>query len=382
MAAPGPSDPLRRVGAETILPQARMAAQACGVTRLADLTRLDRLGLPVWQATRPFSRALSVHQGKGSTDADAMVGALLEAVESHYAECFDAEGPVCRFDELPRKARPPDLGDFAADRDQPLPLDVQHRWSEAIDLGSGGQIYLPFDLVSLDFTRNVPSRFDRASNGVAAGSCHEEAIAVALQEIIERDAVVEWRARGLFACTADTLRPESVPFEWLHDWRDRIDALGASISFYHVPSIIGTPVFVCEINDYDKDGDLYRATHGTGCHPLPEQALFKALAEAAQSRTTFIAGAREDMLPSDYRHRSPGAVVGFGLPLPPAMRGRTWDEVTPGPTGSEAIVAALAHRGYPQAAILPLGEAEGLHVIKAFVCGLGAFDRRRRPPLH
>src|SRR5215207_7185666 len=99
MIALGPWDPTRSADSQAVLRRARAAAADAGVTRLADVTRLDRLGLPVWQAIRPMSRALSVHQGKGATDTDAQIGALLEAVESDSAERFDSEGPICRFDD-------------------------------------------------------------------------------------------------------------------------------------------------------------------------------------------------------------------------------------------------------------------------------------------
>ena len=62
--------------------RAARCGAACGVSRVADLTFLDVLNLPVCQAVRPWSRALSVHQGKGLTRRDACLGALMEAVES------------------------------------------------------------------------------------------------------------------------------------------------------------------------------------------------------------------------------------------------------------------------------------------------------------
>ena len=34
---------------------------------------------------------------------------------------------------------------------------------------------------------------------------------------------------------------------------------------------------------------------GAGCHPSRDIALLRALTEAAQARTTFIAGSRDDM---------------------------------------------------------------------------------------
>jgi YcaO-like protein with predicted kinase domain len=39
--------------------------QEIGITRVGDITGLDRIGIPVWIAVRPNSRTLSVSQGKG-----------------------------------------------------------------------------------------------------------------------------------------------------------------------------------------------------------------------------------------------------------------------------------------------------------------------------
>lgn len=376
----GPADPGRSFASAQLLPAGRAAAAAAGVTRLAEITHLDRFGLAVWQAVRPMSRALSVHQGKGACDADAQLGALLEAVESHHAETFDREGPVCRFDALPASTRARDLADYARDRNAPPP-DAAIRWVEGIDPIAGTPFHLPFDLVSLDLTRAVPSRFERASNGIATGATRDEAIAVALHELIERDAIGAWRVRGLLACTLDGLKLDSVPFAWLRHWRAQADEAGASIRCYRVPSISETPVFACEINDHGKDGAPYRATHGSGCHPRPEIALFKAVAEAIQSRGTFIAGSREDFLPSDYALAATGtANVAFGLPLPPGSVGVAWDDIAPGPEGVKGLATALAREGYDRIACVELGTPPDLHIVRAFVPGLGTLRRSRRAP--
>lgn len=380
MPSLGPSDPTRATRAEQLLPIARAAADDAGVTRLADVTRLDRLGLPVWQAIRPMSRALSVHQGKGASDADAQIGALLEAVESHAAESFDAEGPVCRFGDLPVGARAQCLSDFARDRAQPPPDDEPHRWAVAEHLLSGDPIYLPFDLVSLDLARAVPSPFDRSSNGVAAGASRRDTVSAALHEFIERDAVTEWQADGIPATMASVLDLDSVPFGWLGRWRERIEQAGASLQIYRVPTLTGSPLFACEINDLDKDSRVYRAVQGRGCHPVPEIALFKALAEALQARLTLIAGSRDDQLPSAYSRRPCGLLMAFGLPLPPGAARVSWDDVAPGPSEPEQVAEALARKGYPQMAVLELARPHGLTVARVFVCGLGSMRRRRRSP--
>src|ERR1700756_2828484 len=66
----------------------RVFAEACslGVTRLGDITGMDRLGMPTYCAIVPKSRdIISVYTGKGLERIDAKVGALMEAIERQTA---------------------------------------------------------------------------------------------------------------------------------------------------------------------------------------------------------------------------------------------------------------------------------------------------------
>ena len=45
---------------------------------------------------------------------------------------------------------------------------------------------------------------------------------------------------------------------------------------------------------------LRRSEFGSGCHPSRAIALSRALTEAVQARTTYIAGSRDDFLPALY----------------------------------------------------------------------------------
>src|SRR4029079_741138 len=60
-------------------------ARALGITRIADITGLDYLGLPVFLPIRPNARALSVSQGKGLDAASARASAFMEAAELEIA---------------------------------------------------------------------------------------------------------------------------------------------------------------------------------------------------------------------------------------------------------------------------------------------------------
>ena len=52
-----------------------------GITRVANITGLDRIGIPVWISVRPHGRSLSVAQGKGLTPELAQASAVMESIE-------------------------------------------------------------------------------------------------------------------------------------------------------------------------------------------------------------------------------------------------------------------------------------------------------------
>ncbi len=72
-----------------------------GVTRVADVTGLDRVGIPNFTTVRPRERGegISYYNGKGSTRLAAKAGAMMEAIERYSGElcdlpvhCFDRQG--------------------------------------------------------------------------------------------------------------------------------------------------------------------------------------------------------------------------------------------------------------------------------------------------
>jgi ribosomal protein S12 methylthiotransferase accessory factor len=80
-----------------------------GITRIAVLTGLDVLGIPVAAAVRPNSRSIAVHQGKGVTLSAAKASALMEAVETHHAETMALPLRLASFAELAPDAADPML---------------------------------------------------------------------------------------------------------------------------------------------------------------------------------------------------------------------------------------------------------------------------------
>lgn len=354
---------------------AQAAARLCGVTRLADVTGLDRLGFPVWQAVRPAGRSLSVHQGKGASPRAARIGALCEAIEAYCAENVPADGPVCTFPEIPESRRAPEIGDFCRSRNEVPDASETIRWCSAGDLLTGRDVYLPHQLVSLDYTSGVPSLFDRSSSGLGAGATEADALQTSLLELIERDAVGEWQRSPREARAATSIRLDSIPFDWFRSWRERLDSFNCELKAYRIASVIDTPVFMCVIGGVEEFGSGYRRFYGTAAHGDPERALFKALAEAIQSRLTLIAGVRDDILPSYYARARARPEHAAGSPV----GARAWDEAEAEPCSPQAIAERLAARGYARIAVKRLAERlDGVAVTKAFVPGLGTVKRARR----
>jgi ribosomal protein S12 methylthiotransferase accessory factor len=348
------------------------------VTRLAQLTGLDRIGFPVWQAVRPEGRAQSVHQGKGPTDLDAKIGALGEALESHCAERVVADGPRAAWHDLPPDERCPEPSDcYAGDLPRPDPGVID--WCKAADLRSGRAIYLPHLFVSLDFTLPTDSAIERCSAGLAIGTCEREAVETALLEVIERDAVGEWRRMPAAAKARQRVDRKSIPFSWFSAWAARIRAAGAQLRVFACRAIEGSHVSIVYLSGMEAFGGSQRLFMGSAAHGNPEVALFKALAEAVQSRLTFIAAARDDVLPSHYAKTPPGTLLGGAGLGEPRL---DFQKLEPLSTAPRDIAERLTALGYGTAAVKRLDQKGSvIPVVKAFVPGLGSLCRERRPSL-
>ncbi|MBQ0891085.1 YcaO-like family protein [Streptomyces sp. RM72] len=281
----------------------------CGVTRVAEVTWLDDIGIPVFQAIRPNARTLSVSQGKGITRELARVSAAMEAVE-----LWHSEHPVLPTVTHTVEEVRADLG-YRVDA---LPLAPRHHlgpdcrldWYPAARVLGGRPSLLPASLLRLDARvagRWAAPSFRATSNGLAGGNTVEEALLHAMYEVIERDASARAGRYG----TAREVDPSSVEDPSARDLLARFAAAGVRVRVRFLPSPFGVPSFDAVI----KSATFPVGCGGAGTHLDPGVALCRALTEAAQSRATAIAGARDDIGPEPYRDtpRAPADVT----PAPP-----------------------------------------------------------------
>ncbi|XXZ33194.1 YcaO-like family protein [Sorangium sp. So ce321] len=90
----------RQVEPEETLRRVRRLMPVMGITRIANVTGLDNIGIPVVMVCRPNSRSLSVSQGKGLDLQTAQASGLMESVESYHAERIDLPLKMASYEEL------------------------------------------------------------------------------------------------------------------------------------------------------------------------------------------------------------------------------------------------------------------------------------------
>lgn len=354
-------------------------AREHGVTRLGDLTGLDRIGVPVWQTVRPESRALSVHQGKALTRSGARRGALMEAIESAHAEGWSRVDRIAAWAELPPDARSFRSDDFAIAREKVV-ADARLAWCEAEPLGRGSRFLVPFASISLDTTRPEEAGIRRSSDGQAAHFGLEEAILGALRELVERDARATEAAEPITRSMRRTIDLETIDYPWFRQLRSVFAELKIIPRLRLLPGVIPLTALFCELHDTDPFSAARAATGGAAAHEDPEAALLGAVLEAIQSRATILSGSRDD-LPLAPAERS-GRDRPVGLPGPPAGKGiltfpagcdRGWEV--------DRFVAELTRAGLPRAGIVRLSpDGSAVTTVKAFVPGLASGGRSRRIP--
>ena len=167
-----------------------------GIARVANITGLDRIGIPVFTACRPNSRSLSVFQGKGLSTEAARVSAVMEAYETWCAESIDAPLKFASMDELQFTHPLIDVTRLPLAAIEGVDPQLPFLWIEGSDLMGGGAKWLPFEMVHANYAQPEPPHsqgFTATTNGLASGNTVEEAKLHALMEVIERDAITLWK---------------------------------------------------------------------------------------------------------------------------------------------------------------------------------------------
>lgn len=280
----------------------RPVQKAAGITRVADITGLDYVGIPVFQAVRPLGRLLSVSQGKGQTAMAARASAVMEAVEIWHAETENLDRVLSSRKALGTKAH---IDPNSLLRPQGAAVSCFHpvSWSLATDLRDGSEVLVPGDAANLDFTREADLQdLARSTTGLAGGNTIAEARASALAEIIERRCRAEFETLAMTQRAARRLDPFCLAADepGLSKLIGQIFDADLKLELFDITNRYGVTTIRAAVFELARGRPAAWPSLGFGTHLDPVTAVSRALTEAAQSRLTGISGNRDDIDPRHY----------------------------------------------------------------------------------
>lgn len=249
-----------------------------------------RTGVP---RTNVFDRACA---GKGRSAEQARVSALCEALE-RYSGVYQgdearvrasrdalgaaalAPGDLLGFSEAQYGARDR-VNAQAAERRRsiPAPLDPSTPidWTPAWSLSKRERRYVPLAYCYAEAPAESGTAVcDPCGNGVAAGTCLEEAVLQGVLELVERDAAAVWWYNRVVRPGVDL---DSFADPYFEALRADYARLGWTVWVLDLTHDLGIPTCVALAHEASAD----RFAIGFGCHLEPRLAVQRALTELNQ----------------------------------------------------------------------------------------------------
>jgi ribosomal protein S12 methylthiotransferase accessory factor len=265
-----------------------------GITRVANITGLDRLGIPVHVAVRPQGRSLSTGSGKGTSPDASWVSAVMEAAELSAWEQLEGSGIEANASSMRQ------FGCEVVDAHRlPMPLGMHWnekfpiRWRSGWDIQRGEEVWVPDELVT--FGRGQISPFLGSTNGLASGGHVLEAVLSGLLELVERDAI----ARDEEERHDRRVGVASLLHQVAPELAEKLCRSRVVLEVRDITTALGIPVIVAFLSD--AEGEQMGHFMGAGASTETPVALVRAVTEAAQSRCVVVAGARDDIFRSERR---------------------------------------------------------------------------------
>jgi ribosomal protein S12 methylthiotransferase accessory factor len=294
----------RAIAPEDTIKNVESKLRTAGVTRVAEITHLDRIGIPVYSAIRPDAAegAVSIYAGKGATKPQAKASAMMESFERYSAELNDEhrQNFVCgvfegSLDEyispnsliLPNLLFDPETSEMEWVRSTNLKDDN-------VVLVSANAVYHPY------ITENTVKIFQSNTNGLASGNKLEEAVFHGMMEVVERDA---WSIFESKRKQKPEISCENTENEIIKNILSMFKEAGINVRLVDLTADVKITT-VAAVSDDTILKDPALLTLGVGTHLDPEIAVIRALTEVAQSRATQIHGTREDTVRAVFMRKA------------------------------------------------------------------------------
>lgn len=297
----------RAIAPEETIKNVESKLRAAGVTRVAEITHLDRVGIPVYSAIRPAAAegAVSIYAGKGATKPQAKASAMMESFERYSAELHadhkqkfingvfeGSEGELNRYIRPSLLILPNLLFD---------PETAEVEWVRSTNLKDDKDVLVPANAVYHPY---VPERsvklFQSNTNGLASGNRLEEAVFHGIMEVVERDA---WSIFESKRQSKPEINCENTENQIIKNILTMFNDAGIHVKLVDLTDDVEITT-VAAVSDDTVLKDPALLTLGVGTHLDPEVAVIRALTEVAQSRATQIHGTREDTVRAVFMRKA------------------------------------------------------------------------------
>lgn len=297
----------RAVAPDETIKKVESKLRIAGVTRVTEITHLDRVGIPVYSAIRPAAAegAVSIYAGKGATKTQAKASAMMESFERYSAELHDDHREKFFLsvfegsDEmLDKYIRPSSLilPNLLFDPDV-----VKIEWVRSTNLKDDGEVLVPANAIYHPYiSENTAKLFQSNTNGLASGNRLEEAIFHGIMEVVERDAWSIFEAKRV---SKPEIKCDNTENNIISDILNKFKDAGVNVKLIDLTADVDITT-VAAVSDDTVLKDPALLTLGVGTHLDPEVAVIRALTEVAQSRATQIHGTREDTIRAVFMRKA------------------------------------------------------------------------------
>jgi ribosomal protein S12 methylthiotransferase accessory factor len=371
----------RSVSPEETLERIRPHFKTAGLNRLANITGLDRIGIPATLSIRPNSRTLSTSSGKGFSLAAAMVSGAMEAIELFHAEECQLSSFRLPYEQLGGPYGRIPVEDLTLTRHAIFNQRWPYAWILGWDLVNQAEVAVPLSMVHMALgpqRLHELNSFQLTSNGLASGNDFLEALNAGLFEVIERDAItchrLAWEQEG---------RPpplvvlDTIEHPLVQELLARLAAANIGVAIFDCAVDTDIPVYMAYI--YDLVVRHIGVFRGYGAHLDPEIAMTRALTEAVQGRAIYIAGSRDDVFRHSYlrlKRDDSKRIVPTMESLVPTVDARDRkSEATPTFEGDTILaLRKIREVGLSQAIVIDLTRPDfPISVVKVIVPGLEGY---------
>lgn len=268
---------------------------------LERIDNLDRIGIPVYSAKRIVKspenendtkeKIVKYHYGKGATDIQAKVSAIMEAIERYSMGCLNE--PATKNPENPIDLKELVLSKESYKNINQINNNINNiEWTACHDIINDEIIDIPVNAVCHPTEGKL---FKSNTNGIASGNTKDEAIFHGTLELIERDS---WSIAEIYNKTHTKINTDGAKNPIIHELMDKFKDANINVVLKDLTSDIGIPT-VAAVSDEPVLKDPALLCIGVGCHINPEIAVIRALTEVIQSRATQIQNKRDDTIRGD-----------------------------------------------------------------------------------